>query len=158
MEGSSPPVNARSTAWIGIVGSQDSLDRLEGSEEPWWCLPTAAATGDMVVMYCTASVSRGKQGVFAVYRVTASDPERQTECRRFGSGSGYSAMQFTKLELVRRLEAPITAGTLRADPILGQAKCVKRSFQGTFFQLEPQEARRISKLAKVAAPSAKDAT
>lgn len=138
--------------WIGVVGSRESLDRFLGDGPHWWCLPEGAKVGAEVAMYCTAQTSKSHQGVFGMFRLEAFDTTRDSECKRYGRASGYGPTSFAQLSLVKRLEPPISSKVLRADPILGVAQCVRRSFQGTFFALESRELRRLLRLAGLAAP------
>jgi hypothetical protein len=126
-----------------VVGSLASLDRLLKEGEHWWCFPAVAEVGAFVAMYCTGQVSKSHQGVFAIFRLTAFDHERDPECKRYGSSSGYGPTTFSMLSLVRRIDPPLSSRLLRSDPVLRAARCVRRSFQGTFFALEAPEVKRL---------------
>ena len=144
---SSPQVTAASSGgWLGVVGSRESLDRLLQDGEHWWCLPAGAQVGAFVAMYCTGQASKTQQGVFAVFRLEAFDAERNVECKRYGSSSGYGSTAFARLSLVKRVDPPLASKLLRSDPVLSTAQCVRRSFQGTFFALEAREIKRLLRL------------
>lgn len=148
---SSPQVAAASSAgWLGVVGSRESLDRFLHDGEHWWCLPPAVQVGAFVAMYCTGQVSKSYQGIFALFRLQAFDTERNSDCKRYGSSSGYGSTSFALLTLEKRLAPPLASKLLRSDPILSTAQCVRRSFQGTFFALEAREVRRLMRLAGTA--------
>lgn len=97
-------------------------------------------------MYCTGQTSKSQQGVFAVFRLEGFDAERDSECKRYGSSSGYGQTAFAVLTLVRRVDPPLSSKALRADPVFGAAQCVRRSFQGTFFALAAREVKRLDRL------------
>jgi hypothetical protein len=97
-------------------------------------------------MYCTGQVSKAQQGVFALFRLEGFANEHDSECKRYGSSSGYGQTAFAVLALVRRVDPPLSSKTLRADPVLGAAQCVRRSFQGTFFALAAREVKRLERL------------
>lgn len=97
-------------------------------------------------MYCTSHASKRQQGVFALFRLAAFDVERDMECRRYGSSSGYGAVSFAKLQVLCWIEPSLPTKLLRADPVLGAAQCVRRSFQGTFFALSQREVKRLLRL------------
>lgn len=104
---SSPQTTAASSAgWLGVVGARESLDRLLQDDEHWWCLPASAQVGAFVAMYCTGQASKSHQGVFAVFRLEAFDAERNVECKRYGSSSGYGSTAFARLGLVKRVDPP----------------------------------------------------
>jgi hypothetical protein len=140
---------AISAGWLGVVGSRESLDRLLHDGEHWWCFPAVAQVGSFVAMYCTGQASKSHHGVFAVFRLEAFDAERNSECKRYGSSSGYGSTAFALLRLVKRIDPPLASKLLRADPILSTAQCVRRSFQGTFFALEAREVKRLTRLAGI---------
>jgi hypothetical protein len=146
LSGPGPSVE-RPAGWLGVVGSTDSLNRLTQDGEHWWCLPSSAELGSVVAMYCTSQASKPQQGVFAFFRLEAFDAERDTECRSYGSSSGYGAMSFAQLSLLQRIDPSLPTKLLRADPIFGAAQCVRRSFQGTFFALSQCEVKRLRRLA-----------
>lgn len=98
-------------------------------------------------MYCTGQVSKPHQGVFALFRVVGFDSDRDSDCKRYGSSSGYGATAFTKLALVQRVTPSLSSKAMRADPLLGAMQCVRRSFQGTFFALDARELKRLVRLA-----------
>ena len=109
------------TGWIGVVGSRESLDRFRGAGPHWWCLPNEAKAGSIVAMYCTGQTSKSHQGVFAVFRVEAFDATRNSECKGYGRASGYGSTAFAHINLVKRLDVPVSSKALRSDPILGVA-------------------------------------
>ena len=85
-----------------------------------------------------------------MFRLAGFDTERNAACKRYGSSSGYGATAFARLDLLKRVEPPLAPALLRADPILGTMQCVRRSFQGTFFALEPREIKRLLRLTDAA--------
>lgn len=128
--------------WIGVVGSPNGLNRMLQDESPWWCLPRTAIPGSIVAMYATLTASSTRQGIFGIFRLIDFDSERDAECKIYGKGITY----FARLEVIVRLEQSVSLKTLRADPVLGLAPCVRQNFQGTIFKLHPSQLRQLMKL------------
>lgn len=138
--------------WIGVAGKPSSVARLDAESETWWCVPREAKSGDVLAMYCTASVGEGRQGIFAQYTILAFDPMKDSECKAYGSYAGfqmegkntrpcYATMRQTAL-----YANPLSAAEMRRDPVLRGAGFVRRNFQGTFFVAKEAQFLRLTEL------------
>ncbi len=130
--------------WIGVAASIDGLRRLSESDDLWWSLPKTAASGALIAMYATKTASAERQGIFGFFRVVGFDAKRDGECSKYGKGR--RATSFVRLAVVKRLARSIPLKTLRADPVLGIAPCIRQNFQGTYFRLQCVEIERLKKI------------
>lgn len=128
--------------WIGVVGRRDSWERLL-AHDLWWCFSPSARVGDKLAMYLTQSVSPKGAGIFAIYELTALDPDRSADCKGFGSLAVGLFNVFAHMRLVRAVEPVVTLGRLRRDPVMRETRFVRRNAQGTAFELSKREFLRL---------------
>lgn len=119
-----------------------------------WCVPTDAATGDVIVLYCPRSVSASRQGVFAE-AVISAPPDMARKENSLCSGYG---LLYVPIKIQRRFPFPVTANDMKRDPLLSKSPFVRRNFQGTTFPLEEKLYKRISKIADAKTEQPKEGT
>ena len=122
--------------WIGIVGGIEAADKLEDS--PWWCVPQKAQKGDYIFMYCPMSVSKKKQGVFALCELL-SEPSANNSNNWYCSGFGgrlFARLFYVDLKVIRRYKTHVTARDMKRDAILSKIAFVRRNFQATVFEMD----------------------
>jgi predicted RNA-binding protein with PUA-like domain len=133
--------------WLGVIAKLSIVDDFENNL--WWCLPSRASQGDIIVMYCPRALSRVKQGVFAECKLKTKpdlNNEQSFRCSGFGRTSGKGMLSYTELNFLRRFDNPLTAKEMKRDPLLKDLGCVRRSFQGTTFPISEEAYKRIVSL------------
>lgn len=135
-------------ALVGVIGTNESLERILGQGEIWWCVPQIADIGTLVIMYCTRHVSNIHQGMLGLYKLIDIDRERDIECRKYGASSGYSDKpMYATLRRVKKFKRPLRLEVLRKNLVLTNAQFMRRNFQGTFFSVRKHELEEILRLA-----------
>ena len=129
--------------WLGVIRT------LSLEEHLWWCLPSRAAIGDRIFMYCPRSAKSLRYGVFAECELTTapySNPDERHRCSMFGRRTEF--LGYAELKVVRLFKETITSQQMKRDALLRQANFVRRSFQGTTFAVTHEVAARIVALRK----------
>lgn len=136
--------------WIGVVGSRDTVERLRAEAETWWCAPKGAAAGDLFALYVARSklkdLPEDQGGIVAIFEIIGSAPEQESECRRYGGGSGGQTLAPVKILAKQKFPVSLKLADMKLDDHLRAARFVKRSMQGTCFEATSQEFQRISTL------------
>lgn len=131
--------------WLGVGkhGEGNALRR----RPPWWCLPESANPGDRLFLYRARSATPALSGLFAEYEVARVGSVKDRDAGSCGElgGTGYlpGPLVYSELTLVRLINPPVTATTMRKDLVLVRAQFVRRNFQGTTFQLKKHEFLRL---------------
>ena len=128
--------------YLGVVTHKEARD--VKTTEYFWCLPLDASIGDVVLLYCPRVASDTKHGVFAEAVVT-SEPKRVCDLNRYCSGYGAYGVKYfhVKIDIVRRFEAHILAADMKNDRLLSTSAVIRKNFQGTTFELEEPQYKRI---------------
>jgi hypothetical protein len=148
-ESETRPASSASTGWLGVVATVDGRDRLLDPNGAWWCLPNKAKPGALVAMYRTGMrFGVANAGIFALFSFQRFDPAHDTNCMPYGSTLSHGALRYAVLSPLKQLSKPIQFRDLKADSVFRYAKCVRRSFQGTVFELTPEEVRRLLEMTR----------
>lgn len=131
--------------WLGVASSTE-LSKIDQSES-WWCLPLTAMPGDRLLLYCPRTASITRQGIFAEATVTSIVSNSRSEnCNCSGYNQGGTRLFYAEISFVERFSKNLTAAMMKNDAALRRAPIVRKNFQGTSFQLEPQTYERIKRL------------
>lgn len=132
--------------WIGIVGSQKTLERFNEATDTWFCMPKSCEPGDKIAMYATKKVAK-VNGIFALYDVSEKNSEKDCDCRNYGIFSGTGERPgYVGLKLISKLEKIITFDMLKGDKIFSRTHLVRRNAQATYFHLTEVEFARLLKI------------
>jgi hypothetical protein len=119
------------------LGLKNSLNRFVDGQDTWFCLPLKSAAQDKLVMYVTRRLSEKSNGFFAAWEVTSRDPEKDSECTRYGSHGinlyRVNVRQFSKFK------QNITLKELKKEPLFKTSSFVTKNAQGTVFQLSEEQ-------------------
>ena len=133
--------------WIGVVGSQEGVDRMRGDAETWWCAPDAASAGDKLAVYFAKSRVRSltpnEMGVVGIFMLVGAEPAHDDDCRRHSTGA---ILRSFKARIVERYPVCLTLSEMRRDALLSSATFVRRGMQGTTFSVTPAQFGRIVQL------------
>ncbi len=132
-------------AWLGVVGSRLTLDRLLSEAHSWWCLPPNVKIGNILLMYCTSQCSKTHQGIFGIFEVSLIDTTKASECSRFGSFGGVK-LNYVELNKVSIFGTTLKLSYMKKDAMLSTAQFVRRNCQGTYFSISQRELTQIKKL------------
>lgn len=128
--------------WLGVASSSD-LAKADAVKS-WWCLPPTATQGDRILFYCPRSTSVSRQGIFAEAEVVSPISSTRSEnCHCSGYKAGTIQLSYVDIRIVERFTYNLTAALMKRDPILSRTAIVRKSFQGTTFQLEEKTYDRI---------------
>ncbi len=125
------------SAWVGIVGSRSTLDRLLSEAHTWWCLPPNVKIGDILLMYCTSKCPT-HQGIFGIFEVSLIDATKASKCSGFGSFVGVK-LNYVEINKVSIFETTLKLSYMKKDAILSSAQFVRRNCQGTYFSISQRE-------------------
>lgn len=137
--------------WVGVVGSSEGVERLRSQAETWWCISSKAQPGDFLAIYVAKNRLQGlpedQGGFVSIFEIMGPEPDRATDCRKFGgSAFGSAAPVPVKISVKDRFPKSLRLQEMKRDKVLSAAKFVRRSFQGTYFAASAVEFSRIRKL------------
>jgi hypothetical protein len=131
-----------SKIWLGVASSNE-LSKIDQNES-WWCLPLTAMPGDRLLLYCPRTASITRQGIFAEAIVTSIVSNSRSEnCNCSGYNQGGTRLFYADIRFIERFPQNLTAAMMKNDVALRRAPIVRKNFQGTTFQLDPQTYERI---------------
>lgn len=99
-------------------------------------------------MYLARGVSQKDSGVFAIYEITALDPDRASECKGFGSSISGICNVFAHMSLIEPVAPALSLARMRADQVMRNTKFLRRNAQGTVFDITKGEFARLVALCR----------
>ncbi len=131
--------------WFGVISKSYSLADFE-CEKKWFCLPFTAKVGDYIVMYKTLSIAKKNSGICGIYKLIKREASCDGLCKSYGSFNG--TLFYYELEAIKELKVPIPISVLKKNVILKKSQPIRRSAQGTVFELKVCEFSEREKIIK----------
>lgn len=126
--------------WIGVVGTRLSYERFMTTREHWFCMPRSCSRGDKVLMYASKSAAGVMGGIFGLFEIKDIDDSKYSSCKNYGifSGTGERPV-YVELQELRKFKCPISFAKIKANFLLASSSFVRRKFQATYFNIEPEQ-------------------
>lgn len=131
--------------WLGVVSSLISYERLSKGEQLWFCLNNDCSEGDVVLLYRTTKTIK-PSGIFASYLIRLVDADRNAKCSPYNSLGFGKQLCYVELTPVEVFSYPLDLARIKRVPLLRNSSAVKRSFQGTCFELTASEYKALRNL------------
>jgi hypothetical protein len=123
-------------AHIYVTANPRHLEQLAIGAHSWWCVERSAAVGEIGAVYVT-----GGKGFRFLFRLLGFAVAPEFLCQEHGLATG-------NIEIIARLETPISAQDLRSHAVLRSLPALRRSFQRRSFHLDEPFLEKLTALFK----------
>ena len=134
------------TFWFAVSHEIPNKKELERTKKTFWCLPSSAAIGDFVFLYCPRAASPKYQGVYALCEIKARPKEDHPKnyfCTPYLHKK--EPLLYTELKVVKIYEHHIKPKHIKSLSVFSQSGLVKKNFQSTIFVITKEQSDELIK-------------
>lgn len=135
--------------WIAVSSNIDRRIATDSTaRKSWWCFPLRASLGDSVLFYLPRSVNQSRHGVYAVYEI-ASEIDLKHAKNHYCSAyrAKHEALKYAEVRPLNHFNKALSCKAMK-ESALKDAAFVRRNFQGTIFEISPDQFQLVVRMLK----------
>lgn len=124
-------------ARIYVTDSLRHVQSLPVGARTWWCTDHAAKPDELGVLYVKGQRKGG--GISVLFRYVGPADRQESHCRMYRLATG-------SIEILARLEEPVSAAALKERPVLRGLPALRNGFHRNSFRLDEPYLKAMKRL------------